>query len=212
MFVCSKQHAACVACCCSRHMPSNACHVALKSLLVGLPAEYCMPCRASPFHTCLQRQHCGRALRVRAVWSVPTCAGLCRKEHGHLNVHMLNVHMHGMPVDTCSFRQSCPVCCAANCIVKHNHVGKKGQGLSIVLPLPVLTCVTSSVYGLYGAFLPAAFGSSKELAVGPVAVTSLLISSSLKGVVPGSADITNPVGVACWPACWVLVCAEWEVH
>lgn len=54
-----------------------------------------------------------------------------------------------------------------------------------------------SVYGLYGAFLPvlvyAVFGSSKELAVGPVAVTSLLISSSLKEVVPGSIDITNPV-------------------
>lgn len=53
------------------------------------------------------------------------------------------------------------------------------------------------MYGLYGAFLPvlvyAVFGSSKELAVGPVAVTSLLISSSLKEVVPGSVDITNPV-------------------
>jgi sulfate transporter 4 len=53
------------------------------------------------------------------------------------------------------------------------------------------------VYGLYGALLPvlvyAVFGSSKELAVGPVAVTSLLISSSLKEVVPGSVDITNPV-------------------
>ena len=38
--------------------------------------------------------------------------------------------------------------------------------------------------GVLGAFLPvlvyAVFGSSKELAVGPVAVTSLLISSSLK--------------------------------
>jgi sulfate transporter 4 len=56
-----------------------------------------------------------------------------------------------------------------------------------------------SVYGLYGAFLPvlvySVFGSSKELAVGPVAVTSLLISSSLKEVVPGSSDITNPVSV-----------------
>lgn len=57
------------------------------------------------------------------------------------------------------------------------------------------------MYGLYGAFLPvlvyAVFGSSKELAVGPVAVTSLLISSSLKEVVPGSVDITNPVSEAC---------------
>ncbi|WIA34220.1 hypothetical protein OEZ86_012573 [Tetradesmus obliquus] len=53
-----------------------------------------------------------------------------------------------------------------------------------------------SVYGLYGAFMPvlvyALFGSSKELAVGPVAVTSLLISSSLKELVPGAEDITNP--------------------
>lgn len=38
----------------------------------------------------------------------------------------------------------------------------------------------------------ALFGSSKELAVGPVAVTSLLISSSLKELVPGAEDITNP--------------------
>jgi sulfate transporter 4 len=53
-----------------------------------------------------------------------------------------------------------------------------------------------SVYGLYGAFLPvlvyAFIGSSRELAVGPVAVTSLLISSTLKQVVPGAEDITNP--------------------
>eukprot|EP00775_Hariotina_reticulata_P010081 gene10081-10236_t len=53
-----------------------------------------------------------------------------------------------------------------------------------------------SVYGLYGAFLPvlvyAFVGSSRELAVGPVAVTSLLISSTLKQVVPGADDITNP--------------------
>jgi hypothetical protein len=47
-----------------------------------------------------------------------------------------------------------------------------------------------------GAFMPvlvyALFGSSKELAVGPVAVTSLLISSSLKELVPQAEDITNP--------------------
>ncbi|PNH07849.1 Proton/sulfate cotransporter 2 [Tetrabaena socialis] len=53
-----------------------------------------------------------------------------------------------------------------------------------------------SVYGLYGAFLPvlayALVGSSRQLAVGPVAVTSLLIGSSLKELVPGSAGITNP--------------------
>lgn len=56
-----------------------------------------------------------------------------------------------------------------------------------------------SVFGLYGAFLPclvyALFGSSRQLAVGPVAVTSLLISSSLRDLVPGSEDITNPVSL-----------------
>lgn len=36
------------------------------------------------------------------------------------------------------------------------------------------------------------FGSSRELAVGPVAVTSLLISSSLRDVIPGADEITNP--------------------
>eukprot|EP00878_Enallax_costatus_P011379 GHUV01011882.1.p1 GENE.GHUV01011882.1~~GHUV01011882.1.p1 ORF type:complete len:284 (+),score=47.99 GHUV01011882.1:245-1096(+) len=53
-----------------------------------------------------------------------------------------------------------------------------------------------SVYGLYGAYMPvlvyALFGSSRELAVGPVAVTSLLISSSLREIVPGARHITNP--------------------
>lgn len=38
----------------------------------------------------------------------------------------------------------------------------------------------------------ALFGSSKQLSVGPVAVTSLLIGSSLKALVPGAEDITNP--------------------
>jgi hypothetical protein len=75
--------------------------------------------------------------------------------------------------------------------------------------VPTICCSANiagvpSVYGLYGAFLPvlvyAVFGSSKELAVGPVAVTSLLISSSLKEVVPGSVDITNPVGGTAGPA------------
>lgn len=48
----------------------------------------------------------------------------------------------------------------------------------------------------YGAFVPvliySLFGSSRELAVGPVAVTSLLISSSLKNVIPGADEISNP--------------------
>jgi hypothetical protein len=47
-----------------------------------------------------------------------------------------------------------------------------------------------SVWGLYGAFLPvltyAVFGSSKQLSVGPVAVTSILIGNGLKPIVPGA--------------------------
>ncbi|KAG2489555.1 hypothetical protein HYH03_012006 [Edaphochlamys debaryana] len=53
-----------------------------------------------------------------------------------------------------------------------------------------------SVYGLYGAFLPcivySLVGSSRQLAVGPVAVTSLLIGTKLKDILPAAADIQNP--------------------
>jgi MFS superfamily sulfate permease-like transporter len=53
-----------------------------------------------------------------------------------------------------------------------------------------------SVFGLYGAFLPvmvyALFGSSKQLGVGPVAVTSMLIGNGIRGMVPGSEHIDNP--------------------
>eukprot|EP00195_Chlamydomonas_chlamydogama_P003258 CAMPEP_0202921966 /NCGR_PEP_ID=MMETSP1392-20130828/77673_1 /ASSEMBLY_ACC=CAM_ASM_000868 /TAXON_ID=225041 /ORGANISM="Chlamydomonas chlamydogama, Strain SAG 11-48b" /LENGTH=735 /DNA_ID=CAMNT_0049615567 /DNA_START=253 /DNA_END=2460 /DNA_ORIENTATION=- len=53
-----------------------------------------------------------------------------------------------------------------------------------------------SVYGLYGAFLPCLVyclvGSSRQLAVGPVAVTSLLIAANLKPLVPCINDIVNP--------------------
>jgi sulfate transporter 4 len=53
-----------------------------------------------------------------------------------------------------------------------------------------------SVYGLYGAFLPvliySLFGSSRQLGVGPVAVTSLLIGNGIRPMVPGSEKIDNP--------------------
>lgn len=53
-----------------------------------------------------------------------------------------------------------------------------------------------AVFGLYGAFIPciiyALVGSSRQLAVGPVAVTSLLIGSTLKELVPGAVNIVNP--------------------
>jgi sulfate transporter 4 len=51
------------------------------------------------------------------------------------------------------------------------------------------------VYGLYGAFVPvlvySAFGSSKHLAVGPVAVTSLLLGNALHRMYPESKAIED---------------------
>jgi sulfate transporter 4 len=60
------------------------------------------------------------------------------------------------------------------------------------------------VWGLYGAFSPcivyAAFGSSRQLAVGPVAVTSLLLGSGLPGIsgftAPAQVTDTNGAVVA----------------
>ena len=53
-----------------------------------------------------------------------------------------------------------------------------------------------SVFGLYGAFLPClvycCLGSSRQLAVGPVAVTSLLFASNLHSLIPCSQGISNP--------------------
>ncbi|DBA70951.1 TPA: hypothetical protein ACH3X2_011394 [Trebouxia sp. C0005] len=59
-----------------------------------------------------------------------------------------------------------------------------------------------NVYGLYGAFVPvmiyAALGSSPQLAVGPVAVTSLLLGSGLKDTITSAvqADPNNPTDPA----------------
>jgi sulfate transporter 4 len=53
-----------------------------------------------------------------------------------------------------------------------------------------------AVMGLYGAFLPvlvySLFGSSKQLGVGPVAVTSMLIGSGMAKLVPGASLVDNP--------------------
>ena len=53
-----------------------------------------------------------------------------------------------------------------------------------------------SVWGLYGAFTPvltyALFGSSRQLGVGPVAVTSLLISSGMQNIVAGADTLGDP--------------------
>ena len=52
------------------------------------------------------------------------------------------------------------------------------------------------VFGLYGAFVPvliyALFGSSPQLAVGPVAVTSLLLGTGLHEIIPEAKGIKDP--------------------
>ena len=77
------------------------------------------------------------------------------------------------------------------------------------------------VYGLYGAFVPvlvyAGLGSSRELAVGPVAVTSLLIGTSLPPVVaravpgfraePDPGNPVNPAGQAAYNRAAIQVAA-----
>ncbi|GAX84213.1 hypothetical protein CEUSTIGMA_g11636.t1 [Chlamydomonas eustigma] len=53
-----------------------------------------------------------------------------------------------------------------------------------------------SVFGLYGAFLPcivySLMGTSRQLSVGPVAVTSLLIYANLQSLIPCASSISNP--------------------
>jgi sulfate transporter 4 len=53
-----------------------------------------------------------------------------------------------------------------------------------------------AVYGLYGAFVPvlvyALLGSSRHLATGPVAVTSLLLGHALHNIVPEAKAIEEP--------------------
>ncbi|KAK9809119.1 hypothetical protein WJX72_009585 [[Myrmecia] bisecta] len=88
--------------------------------------------------------------------------------------------------------------------VKQNLVSDLIAGLSVaamVVPQGMSYAKLAglpSVYGLYGAFVPvivySALGSSRHLAVGPVAVTSLLLGSGLKDTinVPVQADPNNP--------------------
>jgi hypothetical protein len=65
------------------------------------------------------------------------------------------------------------------------------QGLSYANSAGVV-----SVMGLYGAFLPclvySLVGTSRQLAVGPVAVTSLIIYANLQAALPCSHEISNP--------------------
>eukprot|EP00887_Chlorella_sp_A99_P004954 scaffold4.g4954.t1 len=66
------------------------------------------------------------------------------------------------------------------------------QGMSYAKGLAGLP----NVYGLYGAFVPPIFygilGSSKQLAVGPVAVTSALLGNGLQGIFPAAQQIADP--------------------
>ena len=60
------------------------------------------------------------------------------------------------------------------------------------------------MYGLYGAFVPClvygAFGSSRQLAVGPVAVTSMLLGTGLTNMfgdaIKNNGSPNNPVDPA----------------
>eukprot|EP00775_Hariotina_reticulata_P008330 gene8330-8515_t len=65
----------------------------------------------------------------------------------------------------------------------------QGMSYAIIAGVP-------AVYGLYGAWLPlivyALLGSSRQLGVGPVAVTSLLIGNGVKDMLPGAENIENP--------------------
>jgi MFS superfamily sulfate permease-like transporter len=57
--------------------------------------------------------------------------------------------------------------------------------------------------GLYGAFLPcivyALLGSSRQLSVGPVAVTSLLIGNGMAEIMP-----REWAGASCMRNCWLV--------
>jgi sulfate transporter 4 len=65
----------------------------------------------------------------------------------------------------------------------------QGMSYALLAGLP-------AVYGLYGALVPvfvyAVFGSSRHLAVGPVAVTSLLLGQALTSLYPETKAINDP--------------------
>ncbi|EPS66976.1 hypothetical protein M569_07800, partial [Genlisea aurea] len=55
------------------------------------------------------------------------------------------------------------------------------------------------IYGLYSGFVPifvyAIFGSSRQLAIGPVALTSLLVSNALGGIVDSSEQLYTDLAI-----------------
>jgi sulfate transporter 4 len=55
------------------------------------------------------------------------------------------------------------------------------------------------IYGLYSSFVPvfvyAVFGSSRQLAVGPVALVSLLVSNALSGIVDPSEELYTELAI-----------------
>jgi len=82
----------------------------------------------------------------------------------------------------CALFVLCTLCalCALCARINPTHPQPKSRHPSSQRNTPPPAGVPA-VYGLYGAFLPvmvyAIFGSSRQLGVGPVAVTSLLIGS-----------------------------------
>jgi sulfate transporter 4 len=65
----------------------------------------------------------------------------------------------------------------------------QGMSYALLAGLP-------AVYGLYGSFAPvlvyALFGSSRHVAVGPTAITSLLLGHALREMYPAAKDIRDP--------------------
>lgn len=78
-------------------------------------------------------------------------------------------------------------CCTS--IAAESATAFTGMSYALLAGLP-------AVYGLYGAFVPvlvySVFGSSPHLAVGPVAVTSLLLGHALHSMFPEADNIDDP--------------------
>nr|CAB3503035.1 unnamed protein product [Digitaria exilis] len=66
------------------------------------------------------------------------------------------------------------------------------------------------IYGLYTGFAPlfvyAIFGSSRQLAVGPVALVSLLVSNVLGGIVNSSSDLYTELAILLASMVGILEC------
>lgn len=89
---------------------------------------------------------------------------------------------HGLPCGRSAARPFLPPVC--------------GLSLSPRTSAPVTPAPAAAEYGLYGAFVPciayAVLGSSRQLAVGPVAVTSIMLANGLDSIIGSNADPNNP--------------------